>query len=169
MTLQRCTACGAFQYPPREVCATCLSDRLDGDPSADTHGEVLARTLLHHSFEPRFRAQLPIAVGLVRFDAGPVAVCFLGPATGARLPRADPRTARRNGPSGAGGIVVTDRPASRWSPAAAPESGLAICRQMLNAGYEVVSLDRDPAPLPHARLYPLQVILAMRRQRAGGA
>ena len=81
MTLQRCTACGAFQYPPREVCATCLSDRLDGDPSADTHGEVLARTLLHHSFEPRFRAQLPIAVGLVRFDAGPVAVCFLGPAT----------------------------------------------------------------------------------------
>jgi hypothetical protein len=32
---------------------------------------------LHHSNEPRFRARLPLCVGLVKFDAGPVAVCFL--------------------------------------------------------------------------------------------
>ena len=38
--------------------------------------------------------------------------------------------------------------------------GLAICRHFLNAGYEVVSFDRQPAPLPHARLHPVMVDLA---------
>jgi hypothetical protein len=38
---------------------------------------VLAGTVLHRSNEPRFRARLPLCVGLVKFDAGPVAVCFL--------------------------------------------------------------------------------------------
>jgi len=32
---------------------------------------------LHHSNESRFRARLPLCVGLVKFDAGPLAVCFL--------------------------------------------------------------------------------------------
>jgi uncharacterized OB-fold protein len=35
---------------------------------------------LHHSNEPRFRPRLPLTVGLVQFDAGPVAVCFLAAA-----------------------------------------------------------------------------------------
>ncbi len=34
--------------------------------------------VLHHSNEARFRAALPLALGLVRLDAGPVAVCFVG-------------------------------------------------------------------------------------------
>ncbi len=78
ITLQRCVACGAVQYPPREICGVCLSDAVAWETAEFLPGRVLARTVLHHSNEPRFRARLPLAIGLVRLDAGPVAVCFLG-------------------------------------------------------------------------------------------
>lgn len=73
--LQRCAACGHVQYPPRACCEACLSDALGWAEAAE--GTLLARTLLHHSQEARFRAQLPLGVGLVRLDAGPVVVCFV--------------------------------------------------------------------------------------------
>jgi len=76
--LQRCAACGAAQYPPREICVACLSDTLAWETTDSLPGRVLARTVLHHSNEPRFRPRLPLAIGLVQLDAGPVAVCFLG-------------------------------------------------------------------------------------------
>jgi uncharacterized OB-fold protein len=75
--LQRCADCGSAQYPSREVCAACLSDRLAWESADSLPGRVLARTRLHHSNEPHFRPRLPLTVGLVQFDAGPVAVCFL--------------------------------------------------------------------------------------------
>jgi len=75
--LQRCVACGVAQYPSREICVACLSDRLAWETADSLPGCVLARTRLHHSNEPRFRPHLPLTVGLVQFDAGPVAVCFL--------------------------------------------------------------------------------------------
>jgi uncharacterized OB-fold protein len=75
--LQHCSDCGAAQYPAREVCGACLSDRVDWATADSLPARVLARTLLHHSNELGFRARLPLWVGLVQFDAGPVAVCFL--------------------------------------------------------------------------------------------
>jgi uncharacterized OB-fold protein len=75
--LQRCADCGAAQYPPRGFCAVCLSDRMELTTAESLPARVLARTLLHHSNEVRFRIRLPLALGLVQFDAGPVAVCFL--------------------------------------------------------------------------------------------
>jgi len=76
--LQRCAACGAVQYPPREFCGACLSDALAWEEAESLPARVLARTRLHHSNEPGFRPRLPLTLGLVRFDAGPIAVCFLG-------------------------------------------------------------------------------------------
>ncbi len=78
--LQRCADCGAAQYPGREVCGMCLSDRLEWETADALPARVLARAVLHHSNEERFRARLPLAVGLVRLDAGPVAICFVGEA-----------------------------------------------------------------------------------------
>ena len=75
--LQRCMACRVAQYPPREICGACLSDRLEWESAESLPGRVLARTKLHHSNEARFRSRLPLTCGLVQFDAGPVAVCFL--------------------------------------------------------------------------------------------
>jgi uncharacterized OB-fold protein len=75
--LQRCVDCGAAQYPPREICGACLSDQLVWETADSFPAQVLACTCVHHSNEPRFRDRLPLTVGLVKFAAGPVAVCFL--------------------------------------------------------------------------------------------
>ena len=75
--LQRCSTCGAAQYPPRELCSTCLRDTLEWHVSTDECGELLATTMLHHSHDPSFRARLPLRVGLVRLDTGATTVCFL--------------------------------------------------------------------------------------------
>jgi uncharacterized OB-fold protein len=75
--LQCCADCGAAQYPAREVCGTCLSDALVWRSADSLPARVVARARLHHSNETRFRQRLPLVFGLVRFDAGPVAVCFL--------------------------------------------------------------------------------------------
>jgi uncharacterized OB-fold protein len=75
--MQRCAACGATQYPPREVCRVCLADGLVWESADSLPARVVARTRLYHSNEPRFRSRLPLVCGLVRFETGPVAVCFL--------------------------------------------------------------------------------------------
>lgn len=77
IALQRCQACNAVQYPPRETCSRCLSDQLAWDVAATISGRLLARTTLHHSNIPRFRPCLPLQIGLAQLDAGPVVVCFL--------------------------------------------------------------------------------------------
>ena len=76
LALQRCADCDAIQYPPRELCAACLSDRLEWRVSDRGAGEVLATTTLHHSHDQAFRARLPLAIALVRLDRGPTIVCF---------------------------------------------------------------------------------------------
>ena len=77
IALQRCTACGHAQYPPRAVCESCLSDRIALDQTEALAGTLLARTVLHHSQEARFRAQLPLGLGLVKLESGPVVLCFV--------------------------------------------------------------------------------------------
>ncbi|MBS0560645.1 MAG: hypothetical protein JSR21_11375 [Proteobacteria bacterium] len=75
--MQRCRECGRAQYPPREVCGACLSDALEWESAEALPARVLAHTVLHHSNAPPFKPLLPLTTGLVRLDAGPVAVVFL--------------------------------------------------------------------------------------------
>jgi NAD(P)-dependent dehydrogenase (short-subunit alcohol dehydrogenase family)/uncharacterized OB-fold protein len=63
--LQVCRDCGMVQYPPREVCRRCLSDRLDWKPQAGA-GELISETLIRHSLELFFRERAPWRAGLVR-------------------------------------------------------------------------------------------------------
>jgi uncharacterized OB-fold protein len=77
VALQHCAACGAAQYPPRELCRVCLSAALDWTEAAQIDGEVLATTELAHSFEPDQRARLPLRIGLVQLPGGVRAVCFV--------------------------------------------------------------------------------------------
>ena len=74
--LQVCRNCGAVQYPPREACHVCLSDRLDWR-AQDGGGELLADTTVHHSQELYFRERGPWRLGLVRLDCGPSVVAHL--------------------------------------------------------------------------------------------
>jgi len=74
--LQQCRDCGAVQYPPREACQSCLSVRLVWKQQPD-NGELLARTVLHHSNDLFFRERLPWRLGLVKLACGPTVVAHL--------------------------------------------------------------------------------------------
>jgi NAD(P)-dependent dehydrogenase (short-subunit alcohol dehydrogenase family)/uncharacterized OB-fold protein len=67
--LQVCRDCSAVQYPPREVCRTCLSHRLIWQPQ-DGKGELLTDTTLRTAQELYFRERLPWRTGIVRLDTG---------------------------------------------------------------------------------------------------
>ncbi len=85
--LQVCSRCEAVQYPPRETCHRCLSDSLVWKQQIGA-GELLARTVLHHSHDPYFRARLPWYVGMVRLESGPTVLVHLpeaAPAPPARV------------------------------------------------------------------------------------
>jgi NAD(P)-dependent dehydrogenase (short-subunit alcohol dehydrogenase family)/uncharacterized OB-fold protein len=74
--LQVCLACGAVQYPPREACHLCLSDRLEWR-AQDGAGELLADSVVHHSQELFFRERGPWRLGLVKLACGPSVVAHL--------------------------------------------------------------------------------------------
>ncbi len=76
LALQVCRDCGAVQYPPREVCGACLSERLDWRNQAGA-GELISDTVLRHSNELYFRERLPLRLGSVRLDAGPTLIAFV--------------------------------------------------------------------------------------------
>ncbi len=74
--LQHCFDCATVQYPPRSVCVTCLSHRLEWREVSGA-GELIAETVLHHSNELYYRARVPLRLGTVKLDAGPVALAHL--------------------------------------------------------------------------------------------
>jgi uncharacterized OB-fold protein len=74
--LQVCRKCGAVQYPPREACHRCLSVLLDWKLQ-DGGGELISETTLFHSHDEFFRAYLPLRLGMVRLDSGPIAIVYL--------------------------------------------------------------------------------------------
>lgn len=84
ISLQRCTACGAYQYPERDLCRTCLRDELVRSEN-DGRGRLLAATTLHRSLEPD--TALPLQIGAVALDAGVRVITFLdrGIRTGDRI------------------------------------------------------------------------------------
>jgi len=101
--LQVCADCHAVQYPPRETCQRCLSDRL---PWTDQTGggELLAETTVHLSQDSYFRERAPWRIGMVRLDAGPTLIAHL-PAAGAVAP-ARVRVVARLDKSGQGVLVA---------------------------------------------------------------
>ena len=64
-----CRDCGAVQYPPREVCNSCLSDNLAwrDQPSG---GELISHTTVRHSMENFYLQRMPWRLGIVRLDTG---------------------------------------------------------------------------------------------------
>lgn len=74
--MQTCADCGTLQYPPREVCANCLSEHLEWRAS-DNRGLLIATTTLRHSNDLYFRERLPWRIGTVKMDAGPSVVAHV--------------------------------------------------------------------------------------------
>ena len=104
--LQVCSRCEAVQYPPREACSRCLSDRLVWTLQSGA-GELLSTTVLHHSYDPFFRERLPWRVGLVRLDRGPTVLVHLPRAVAAPPARVWVRARLDRG--GVGVLVASEK------------------------------------------------------------
>ena len=76
LELQRCSACGAVQYPPREACVRCLSAELEWTVISG-RGELVSETTLRHSQELFFRERMPWRLGLIRLEEGVSLVAHL--------------------------------------------------------------------------------------------
>ena len=74
--LQVCRDCGTHQYPPREACGHCLSERLVWQAQSGG-GVLLAQTTLRHSHDLYFKERLPWRIGTIQLDVGPTVVAFL--------------------------------------------------------------------------------------------
>ena len=68
LIVQRCTACGAFQFYPRPFCLECDTDGLEWVPVAGS-GTVYAMTTVHLSVDPALEP--PYVVAVVELDEGP--------------------------------------------------------------------------------------------------
>ncbi len=74
--LQRCDECGAFAWPPRDICARCWSDQLTWTPIAP-RGVLLAATALHVAHDEFFKSRMPWRIGTIRLESGPIAYAHL--------------------------------------------------------------------------------------------
>ncbi len=60
--LQVCGHCATVQYPPREACHRCLSDRLHWREQSGL-GELISTTTVNHSHDLFFRERAPWRLG----------------------------------------------------------------------------------------------------------
>lgn len=74
--LQKCTQCGNFTYPAREICPECLSLDLHF-VEAPRGGVIVSETTVRVPADVYFRERAPWRIGLVKLDCGPVMVSHL--------------------------------------------------------------------------------------------
>jgi len=75
-TLQKCSHCGQFTYPAREICPECLSTDLPF-VEAPRGGLLVSETTVRVPADVYFRERAPWRIGLVKLDCGPVMVSHL--------------------------------------------------------------------------------------------
>ena len=66
---QRCSSCGTFQYPERELCRHCLCDTFVKSPVRG-EGTILAATNIYHSLDSHFSQHLPWYAAKVKMIFG---------------------------------------------------------------------------------------------------
>jgi len=69
LRFQRCTNCGCFRHPPRELCAECRSFVWEWAPSTG-HGTVFTYTIVERALHPAFAGATPYAAAVVEFPEG---------------------------------------------------------------------------------------------------
>jgi uncharacterized OB-fold protein len=70
LVVQRCSDCGAYRFPAREICSSCLSTKSDWT-KVSGRGEVFSFNVMHQVYHPGFAAEVPYAVVLVKLEEGP--------------------------------------------------------------------------------------------------
>jgi uncharacterized protein len=70
LRIQRCAACGQYQFFPRIYCASCFSDRVEWI-EASGRGKVQSFTIVRRPVSPAFAGDVPYIVALVTLEEGP--------------------------------------------------------------------------------------------------
>ncbi len=68
LVVQRCTACGHFQFYPRALCTACAGETEWVDASG--RGTLHTYTVIRQNRSPAFAALSPYVVGIVELDEG---------------------------------------------------------------------------------------------------
>jgi uncharacterized protein len=69
LLIQRCTACGRYQWYPRVLCTSCHATSLEYVPAAG-NGRIHTYTVLEKTANPEFAADLPYVFAIVELDEG---------------------------------------------------------------------------------------------------
>jgi len=86
LLLQRCNACGRYQFYPRPYCVKCLAD-ISWVPS-EGRGRIYTYTVVHRPPSPALERRIPYTVVVVDLDEGVRMLANLVegvPAVGARV------------------------------------------------------------------------------------
>jgi len=70
LLVQRCGACGRFQYPPDIVCTFCQSEDVHGT-EVSGRGTLYSFVVVDRAFHPGFVAHLPYVLALVELEEQP--------------------------------------------------------------------------------------------------
>lgn len=70
LTLQRCAACGAHQFPPRPFCAACRADAPEWI-EASGKASIASFSIVHRAPVPALRDETPYVLALVDLAEGP--------------------------------------------------------------------------------------------------
>lgn len=73
LRVQRCTDCGTYRWPSREICHRCRGTRSEMARMSGS-GEVVSWTFVHHATVSGFEDELPYCIGLVRLAESPEVV-----------------------------------------------------------------------------------------------
>jgi uncharacterized protein len=69
LVVQKCDDCGTLRFPPRRLCANCLSRKASWTPVSG-EGEVYSFIVMHRVYHPAFANQVPYAVAMVKLKEG---------------------------------------------------------------------------------------------------
>lgn len=67
LVAQRCSGCGTYRFPAREICSHCLS-RVAAWVPVSGRGAVFSRAIMHQSYHPGL--ETPYAVVVVELEEG---------------------------------------------------------------------------------------------------
>ena len=70
LMIQRCSQCGAFQFYPRIVCTSCMSDQVEWF-QASGRAKVVTFTVCRLPVAKAYAADVPYVVALVQLEEGP--------------------------------------------------------------------------------------------------
>ena len=69
LSFQRCTRCGTFRFPPRNVCPDCMA--LDHEwVRASGRGKIHSFVVVHQAFGPAWKEDVPYPIAIVELDNG---------------------------------------------------------------------------------------------------